>query len=43
MSANSAAQSAHIGNSAIEVKARSYGTERIMVNRGPQFVQFMKG
>ena len=39
----SRAQSAHIGNSAIVVHERSYGTPRTTVNRGPQLVQLVKG
>jgi len=33
----------HIRNDAIVVAGRSYGTAVAIVNRGPQFVQFVKG
>ena len=39
----SAAHAAHIVKAAIVVRARSYGTSRTIVNRGPQFVQLMNG
>ena len=39
----SAAQAGHIVNPAIVVRARSYGTSRTIVNRGPQLVQLMNG
>src|SRR5450755_4487642 len=39
----SAAQAGHIVNPAIVVLARSYGTSRTIVNRGPQLVQLMNG
>jgi hypothetical protein len=33
----------HIPNTAIEVRGRSYGNPVIMDQRGPQFVQLVKG
>ncbi len=39
----SARQRSHISNPAIVVSSRSYGTPRTIVNRGPQFVQFVNG
>ena len=33
----------HIAKPAIVVSGRSYGTPRTIVNRGPQFVQFVNG
>ncbi len=36
-------QSAHSSNDAIVVRARSYGTERTIVRRGPHCVQLRNG
>ena len=36
-------QSGHIGKPAMVVFGRSYGTERTIVNRGPQLVQLTNG
>ena len=42
-SAYSAAHRAHSGSGAMVVAGRSYGRPTMIVNRGPQFVQLMKG
>ena len=42
-SAYSAAQAGHIGKAAMVVAGRSYGSPVMMVKRGPQLVQLMKG
>jgi hypothetical protein len=42
-SSYSARQAGHIGNAAIVVAGRSYGSRSMMVNRGPQLVQVMNG
>jgi len=36
-------QASHSAKPAIVVFGRSYGSARTIVNRGPQFVQFVKG
>ena len=42
-SSYSARQASHISKPAMVVSGRSYGTPRTIVNRGPQFVQFVNG
>jgi len=39
----SRSQSGHIGKTSIVVFGRSYGMSRMIVNRGPQFVQLVNG
>jgi hypothetical protein len=41
-SAYSAAHASHIVKPAMVVFGRSYGSARMMLKRGPQFVQFVK-